>query len=43
MEKAPEKKADTQKDEKPRIVESEKADRGDRPNTCRACADSKFC
>lgn len=43
MEKTPEKKTDTQKDDKPRIVETEKADRGDRPNTCRQCAGSKFC
>jgi hypothetical protein len=37
------KEADRKKDEKPRIVEAEKADRGDRPNTCRACGGSKFC
>lgn len=43
MEKPEEKKADTKKDDKPRIVESEKAERGDRPNTCRDCAGSKFC
>jgi hypothetical protein len=31
------------KQEEPAILEIEKADRRDRPNTCRQCADSKFC
>jgi len=43
MDQTTEKKTDTKKEEKPRIVESEKADRGDRPNTCRDCAGSKWC
>jgi len=29
--------------EKPRIIRSAKGDRGEKPNTCRACAGSKFC
>ncbi|MFO8073841.1 MAG: hypothetical protein R6V85_18420 [Polyangia bacterium] len=27
----------------PRILEAEAADRGEKPNTCRYCAGSKFC
>ena len=43
MEKEAPKKTDDKQEEQPRIVESEKADRGDRPNTCRDCAGSKWC
>lgn len=31
------------KQEEPAILDVEKADRRDRPNTCRQCAGSKFC
>ncbi len=31
------------KSSKPMILEAGKADRGDRPNTCRGCVGSKFC
>jgi len=44
MEKTDEKKVDgEERDDAPRILESEEADRGDRPNTCRSCGGSKFC
>jgi hypothetical protein len=37
------KKTMTKKTEKPRIKKSSRASAGKKPNTCRACAGSKFC
>ena len=30
-------------EEDPQILEADTADRGEKPNTCRFCAGSKFC
>ena len=37
------KESKAKNNEKPMIIESDSADRGDKPNTCRGCLSSKFC